>query len=346
MIFQTKISRGSQLLIILLVVLLSVGVTVAKDKPKYEIKFSSLAPEGTTWMNLFHELDDEVRAATNGQVGFKMYPGGVQGDEPDVLRKMRFGQLHAGGFTGNGLGTVLSSMRILEVPFLFESKAEVDFILDEYTDWFDAQFREKGYVLLGWAEVGSVYIFSKEPITDFSEMRGVKMWSWQGDPLAASLFGALSVTPIPLSVPEVLTALQTGMVESVYTSPLGLISLQWFTRIKYMNKFPLTNSMGAVLMTKKQFDRIPEELQNILLEISRKRLKELTIAARLDNTASIEEMKKIGIEMVDGPSDDLLAKYKVMGLGVRKGLIGELYSAELLSNIETSLEKYRIGNAE
>ncbi len=346
MLFRTKYSKCSQLLLILLVVLLSVGVTIAKDRPKYEIKFSSLAPEGTTWMNLFHELDDEVRAETNGQVGFKMYPGGVQGDEPDVLRKMRFGQLHAGGFTGNGLGTVLPSMRILEVPFLFDSKVEVDYILDEYTDWFDAEFRKKGYVLLGWAEVGSVYIYSKEPIYDYSEMRGIKMWSWQGDPLAAALFRALDVTPIPLSVPEVLTALQTGMVDAVYTSPLGLISLQWFTRVKYMSTFPLTNSMGAVLMTKKQFDRIPEDLQNSLLEISRKRLKELTIAARLDNTASIEEMKKIGIEMVDGPSEVQMVKYRSMGLEVRKSLVGELYSAELLSNIEASLEQYRNGNVE
>jgi TRAP-type C4-dicarboxylate transport system substrate-binding protein len=272
-----------------------------------------------------------------------MYPGGVQGDEPDVLRKMRFGQLQGAGFTGNGLGEILPEMRILELPFLYRDKAEIDYILDRFTDYFDKAFREKGYVLLGWTEVGYVYFFSNVPIRTIDDVRGIKVWTWQGDPLAAKLFQALSVTPVPLSVTEVLTALQTGMVDAVYTAPMAAISLQWFTRTKYMNLSPLTNSMGAVLMTKNLFDKIPPDEQKTLLEISRRKLRELTVHTRQDNKTAIETLQKAGVMMIPAPPPEELAKYREVGQEVRQKLIGELYPASLLEAIEKALDEYRSG---
>jgi len=322
---------------------LSAGNARAAERPKYEIKFASVAPEGSTWMNVMHQLDTEVRDTTNGDVGFRMYAGGVQGDEPDVLRKMRFGQLQGAGFTGNGLGDILPEMRILELPFLYRDKKEIDYILDRFTGYFDEAFRDQGYVLLGWTEVGYVYFFSNIPIRTIDDVRGIKVWTWQGDPLAAKLFQALNVTPVPLSVTEVLTALQTGMVDAVYTSPMAAISLQWFTRTKYMNLSPLTNSMGAVLMTRKLFDKIPPAEQQALLAISRRKLHELTLLTRKDNETAIEELKKAGVEMIPAPSDEEMAKYRAVGLQVRRDLTGELYPASLLDAIEKALEEYRSG---
>ena len=316
--------------------------TVAKEKPKYEIKFASLAPEGSTWQNLMHELDQEVRAATNGEVGFKIYPGGVQGDEPDVLRKIRFGQLHAAGFTGNGLGEILPSIRLLELPFFYRDIEELDHIIETFTPYYDEAFRENGFVLLGWAEVGNIYFFSTKPVSNLRDLKELKTWVWQGDPLPTALFDALNISPVPLSVTEVLTGLQTGMIEAVYSSPMATVSLQWFTRVKYMNTSPLTVSQGAVLMSTKQFNKLPPEYQTLLLEISRKKLRELTLLTRIDNDKSIDEMERVGIEMVDPPTDDELASYeKEIGEKLRIKLTGQLYGQELLDSVKAELKKYR-----
>ena len=335
--------RTTTPLLAALLLLFATGISRAADRPKYEIKFASVAPEGTTWMKVMHQLDDSVRVATHGDVGFRMYPGGVQGDEPDVLRKMRFGQLQGAGFTGNGLGEILPEMRILELPFLYRDKAEIDYILDKFTDTFDEAFREKGYVLLGWTEVGYVYFFSNVPIHTIDDVRGIKVWTWQGDPLAAALFKALDVTPVPLSVTEVLTALQTGMVDAVYTSPMAAISLQWFTRTKYMNLSPLTNSMGAILMTKSLFDKIPPDEQKALISISRQKLRELTLLTRRDNKASIDELQKSGVQLIPAPPESELIKYRQIGDEVRKELTGVLYPQSLLDQIEEALKEYRAG---
>lgn len=321
--------------------LASVAGAGAADTPEHLIKFASLAPEGSSWMKQMRALDEAVRDSTGGAVGFKLYAGGVQGDEPDVLRKMRFGQLHAAGFTGNGLGEILPDVRILELPFFYRGKDEIDFVLDEFTDEYDRAFRERGYVLLGWTEVGYVYFFSNVPIRDLTDLHGIKVWTWQGDPLAAALFDALAVTPVPLSVPEVMTALQTGMIDAVYASPMAAVSLQWFTRVEYMNTQPITNSMGAVLLSKRVWDQLDGNEQRVLLSLSRDHLRRLTMLTRADNRKSIEEMEKAGIELLAPPDSAALARYREIGASVREQLAGELYAADLLAKIRQALERRR-----
>lgn len=324
----------------LLAVLLALPAQAA-DKAKHEIKFASLAPEGSTWMNVMRELDTQVRDSTGGTVGFKVYAGGVQGDEPDVLRKIRFGQLHAAGFTGVGMGEILPAVRVLDLPMLFRSKDEVDYVLDRFTPWFDDAFREKGFVLLGWAEVGWVYFFANVPIHATEDLKGIKVWAWTGDPLPKSLLKEFGVTPVPLAVPEVLTGLQTGMIDAIYSPPLAALSLQWFTRVQYMNLTPLTNSMGAVLMSKRQYDRIPEKDRETLLRISRRKLRELTHLSREDNDQAIREMREAGIEMLGPLPADELEQYRQVGIKVQNELAGDLYPEHLLNDIRRALEDYR-----
>ncbi len=342
--YEKRFSLACFFILAFVLTLLNPVHSTARDKPEYEIKFATVAPEGSTWMRVMRALDDELREATEGVVGFKIYPGGVQGDEPDVLRKMRFGQLHAAGYTGNGLGEILPDVRVLELPFLFRNKEEIDHITGLFFDRFDAAFRERGFVLLGWTEVGSVHFFSNKPVRGADDIHGARVWSWEGDPLARALFNAFGIVPRSLPLTEVLTALQTGMIDAVYTTPLAAISLQWFTRVKYMNTYPLTNATGAVLMTKKMFDRIPPEQRDTLLEVSRRRLHELTRLSRRDNDASIEQLVRSGITLIDTPPGEL-AEFKAVGEQVKRKLTGELFSEEILNEVVEALERYRANNA-
>jgi TRAP-type C4-dicarboxylate transport system substrate-binding protein len=308
---------------------------------KNRIKFATVAPEGSTWMNIMKEFGKEVEEKTGGEVEFKIYGGMVQGDEKDVLRKIRINQLQSGGFTGVGLGEILPEVRILESPFLFKNHEEVDYISEKFFQRFADGFEKKGYVLLGWAEVGYVYVYTNSMVNTTDEFKGVKMWMWEGDPLAEATFKAFEINPIPLSLADVLTSLQTGLIDGVYTSPLGCVSLQWFTKIKYFVDVPLTNSIGAVLISAKSFRKLSTEEQTVVKKLAKKHFRKLTEVSRIDNEKSTEEILKYGIKKITVDDPKILDDYERIGNKARQDLIGKLYDQDLLNQIESSLAEFR-----
>ena len=311
-----------------------------KNKPDFQIKFATLAPEGSTWMKTMRAIDDEVRRRTDNRLGFKFYPGGVQGDEKDVLRKIRIGQLHGGGFTGFGLGSVVPEIRIQELPFMFESLDELDNLREQTDDYFFKAFEDEGYLHLGWADVGFVYIFSKNPIRTPEDMEAAKMWIWAGDPLAELFFNAFHISPIPLAAPDVLTSLQTGIIDAVYGSSLACVALQWFTRIDYMSDVPVTHGLGAALVSNKALRKVAPSDVEILVEVARPLLRQLTEKTRVQNLEAIEELKKEGVEIIV-VEDTIRAEFFRTGRGAWSDGVGRLYSQELLDQVMAILDEYR-----
>ncbi len=305
-----------------------------------QIKFATVAPEGSTYLTVLREYTNEVTQLTDGKVKFKIYPSQIQGDEKDVLRKIKFGQLHSAGFTGVGLGEIVPEIRIMELPMLFRSYDEVDHIKSLLYDDFAKKFEEKGFIILGWADVGFAYVFAQKPILSLEDLRGTKMWMWEGDPVAEATFNALKVSAIPLSLTDVLTSLQTNLIEAVYVPPLPCVSLQWHTRIKTMMNVPLANVTGAVLISKKMFDKLTPEHQNILLEKGREHMTRLVELGRKDNQKAIEIMQKNGVEIVEVPQKNL-AEFYSAAKAAGQALVGKLYSQELLDRVLTALDNYR-----
>ena len=323
---------------ILLVVIL---LNMAYSGDVVKIKFATVAPEGSTWLNLMQEFNQAVQEATNGEVKFQIYAGMVQGDEKVVLQKFRHNQLHSGGFTGVGLGIVLPEVRILDSPFLFRNHDEIDYINNKFFDRFAKKFEEKNLVLLGWAEVGYVYVYTNQPVKTVKEFQGVKMWMWEGDPLAEAIFKAFEINPIPLPITDVLTSLQTGMIDGIYASPLACIGFQWFTKTKYMIDVPLANSNGAVLVSKKIFNTLTPEHQKILREKGREYFEKLTQLARIDNEKSTEAILKSGIQRIEITDQAVLDNFVEIGRQTRQSLVGKLYDQSLLDEIESALKEFR-----
>jgi TRAP-type transport system periplasmic protein len=322
----------------LLCLLALVGAqTIAQQ---YTIKFATVAPEGSSWLKVMREYDKAIREQSGGRVGFRIYANGVAGDEKDVIRKIRLGQYHAGGFTGVGVGEVAKKVRILDAPFMFKNYDEVDFIVNKFEPEFLKAFEDGGFVLLGMAEVGFVYVYSGKPVASPEDLKGVKMWMWEGDPIAQAAFEAIGISPIPLSITDVTTALQTGMINGVYTSPLALIALQWFTKVKYMMGEPLADSQGAVMLSKKMYDSLPKDIQDILVSNGRKYFRQLTLSSRKENAQSIETLKQKGITVM-APQKSVAAQFEANGKKARQLLVGKLYSQEFLTQVESSLQTYR-----
>ncbi len=304
------------------------------------VKFATLAPEGSTWIKIMREYDAAIRAQSGGRLGFKIYAGGVAGDEKDVVRKIKLGQYNAAGFTGVGINEIAKKVRVLDAPFLFKNHDDVDFIVNKFDKEFQQALEDGGFVLLGWAEVGFVYIYSGGPVGSAEDLRNTKIWMWEGDPIAEAAFQAIGVSPIPLSITDVSTSLQTGMINAVYSPPYALIALSWFTRVKYMMGVPLANSQGAVLISRKMFDAMPKDLQDILVTNGRKYFRQLTLASRLENEKAISTLKDKGITVIS-PTKEVAAQFESTGKKARQLLVGKLFSQEFLDQVESSVRTYR-----
>ncbi|MDE2292345.1 MAG: TRAP transporter substrate-binding protein DctP [Elusimicrobia bacterium] len=304
------------------------------------IRFATLAPDGTDAMKTMQAIDKEVQEKTGGELKFKFYSGGRQGDEKDMVRKIRVGLLQAGGFTGVGLGEVAPAVRILDAPWLFRNHDEVDYVYKEFAPDFEKAFSDAGYVLLGWTEVGFVYVLSSRPIHGPKDMRDAKMWVWEGDPIAAAAFDAIDVHPIPLSITDVMTSLQTGHIDAVYTAPLYAIALQWDQSAHYIHGEPLANASGAVLISKSFFERLPADQQKVLLDVSRRRLAHLNELTRKANAAALKQLEKQGLKLIPA-SKAAQAAYEAAGRKARQSLVGRLYPQELLDRVEKALASYR-----
>ena len=267
----------------------------AMAAPEYTLKFATLAPPGSSWMNILQEWGDQVKQQSEGRLVFKFYPGGVQGDEPDVLKKMRFNQLQGGAFTGYGIGRMYSPARVLELPFLFDSIEEVDYVRKDLMPGFKQGFRDKGYELLGWMEVGFVHMFSKKPIASMDEIRASRVWLWQGDAMGQAFFKASGISPVPLSIVDVYTSLSTGLIDTVYCTPLAAIALQWFTKTKYVSSVSMTNAIGGLIVSSRFFDKLPDDLKAILQKTGHDAGEKLVTTTREDNIKSAAELKQRGL---------------------------------------------------
>ncbi|MBD3163148.1 MAG: ABC transporter substrate-binding protein [Candidatus Eisenbacteria bacterium] len=314
----------------------------ARDRAEIEIKIATLAPEGSTWMKMMDELDAEIRERTNGEAGLKIYPGGIQGDETVVLRKIRAGQLHGGGFTGTGLGEIAPPLRVLEVPFTFKTIAEVRAVQQALGPRFEEILREAGWELLGWADVGFVYLFSKDPIRSVDDLRSSRMWLWEGDPLAETFLKTVGISPVPLPITDVVTSLQTGLIDAVYTSPMACIALQWFTRVSSMTDLPVTYAMGAVVVRKKTFDKLSPEAQAVVKDASAKWFARLGDATAEENDESIAVLRDRGIEVIALPPERKSA-FRDVGREVRQELVGTLFDQEMLDRMLSALDDARAG---
>ena len=291
----------------------------------YVLKFATLAPQGSTWMNIITDWADQVAKDSGGRLTFKLYGGGVSGDEPDVLRKIRFGQLQGAAMTGHGIGYIYSPARVLEIPFLFRNYDEVDYVRAQLMPEIRAGFHDNGFELLGWTEVGFVQLFSREPIHSLDDMKKRRIWLWQGDPLGDAFFDASGLSPVPLPITEVFTSLSTGLIDTTIAPPLGAIAFQWFTQTPYMTDIPVMDGIGGLIVSRQFFDKLPPDLQALLRKTGEAAGERLVTETRRDNQKSLAVLKQHGVtftrEWKDKDSDLYALRDRAAAALARNGYI-------------------------
>ena len=267
---------------------------------KTVIKMATLAPVGSPWHNLLLEMGQEWRDATNGEVILRIYPGGVAGDERDMIRKIRIGQLHAAAVTIEGLTEISSDMSVFYIPMLVDSFEELDAIRDSLMPELEQGLADGEFRLLAWADVGWAYWFTRKAMYRPAELRGMRHFSWAGDYASEKLWRKGGFQPVPLASVDVLISLQTGVIDAFSTTPLVALSFQWFTSTPNMLDLKWGPIIGGLIISERIWNKLPIEYHSILDRIS----KEMETEAR----ALVSATRSFGPKIREPPFNTLSVK--------------------------------------
>lgn len=298
------------------------------------IKLAGVAPEGTVYMDISHQFEKSVEEKTGGTVDIRWYSGGVLGDEPDMVRLMKLGQLQGAGMTGVGMGKIDIRLRVLELPMLLKSYKEVDIALQKVFPYLQKIAEEKGFLIIAPSEAGFVYLFSKNQVSKIEDLKGVRLWLWERDPFAVEVFrhfkGAI---PVLLPVTDVPMGFSTGLLDAFYASPLVVIALQVYGRVKYMTDFPITYGSGFFVVNKKWFEGLPSNIQKIFISEGKKYFKIMKEEIRGDNEKSLKALEEKGLVVVK-PSPDFALQLKQIGKEIQKKMSKEYNMEKLIEAIK------------
>ncbi|SHO43241.1 TRAP transporter substrate-binding protein [Desulfopila aestuarii] len=330
------------IIVVLMTLLLnsSLGVNSAQAGPKHLFKIASLAPDGSVWVTQFEKFTKEVTEKTGGEVGFRVYAGGIMGDDQAMYRKMRVGQLHGGGFTMTGIASVVPDFRIMSIPFLFNNYQEVDAVSEGLMPLFQEQFSKQGLEFIARTEVGFIYTMSTKPVVSTEELKKSTIWIPAGDPLAATFIDQIGLSPVQLSIPDVLSSLQTGLIDTVFNSLYGSIVLQWFTKAKYVTDNPFGYAYGVFLLDKKKFDKLPPKYATIIRESAAKHFSVLIEETRKSNDESNLVLKKQGVTFVKANPDSLRELQTFRQKTIDKAM-GSAFSEATYNKMMKILDTYR-----
>ena len=305
------------------------------------LKIAALSPEGSVWMNLLREGGAEVLARSDGRVAFKFYPGGVMGDDKAVLRKMRVGQLQGAVLTAGALVQRYPDITLYNLPMIFRSAAEVDFVRRRMDGQLLAGLAAQGLVAFGFAEVGFAYAMSRNPFTSVAGAQAQKVWVPDNDPGAAQALRAFGITPIPLPIVDVLGGLQTGLIDSVAAPPVGAVALQWHTRVAHVLDLPLLYIYGLLVVDKRRFERLAQPDQQSVREVMANMVRRVNARSRQDHEMAAAALANQGL-IWHTPSAGEAAQWRELAQQASQRMVQEGYvSGDLHQTLQQHLVEFR-----
>lgn len=305
------------------------------------IKLGTVAPEGSPWHLMVREMGDAWFKASSGKVQLRIYPGGVAGDEPDMVRKMRVGQLHAAMIANQGLTQIVPDIQALQMPLMLTNYAEVDYVKERLAAKLEALFEAKGFKVLHWGEAGWLHFFTQKPVLRPDDLRPLRLFAWAGDdPIYIDAWKDAGYNPVPIPLGEMLTALQTGLINAFAAPPISALAFQWFGLAKNMTDLQWLPLVGATVISQKSWQEIPEHLRPLLLRAARDASVRYKDDVRKINSDSIEVMKKHGL-IVHRVPKEAMPEWEQRARAGYQRLIGKVVSAQMVAEVERLRNEYR-----
>ena len=263
------------------------------------LKIATVTPEGSQWMTDMRASAAEIKERTNGRVQIKYYGGGVMGNDTKVLGRIRIGALQGGAFTPSALAAQYPDLNLYGLPLVFESEEEAAYVRERMDEKLRQGLEKAGFVSFGFAAGGFAVVMSNTPVRSLDDLRGKRVWVPEGDRISYSSMEALNLSPVTLPLTDVLTGLQTGLIDIVAISPIGALVLQWHTKVKYMTELPLAYTLGFMAIDKKAFDKLTTNDQNIVREVMSRTYESFDRQNLVDNRNARETLLKQKIELVE-----------------------------------------------
>ncbi len=262
------------------------------------IKLGTLAPAGSAWHEALKELAARWEEASGGQVKLRIYAGGAQGDEGDMVRKLRIGQLQAAAISNVGMHDVVREPQAFSTPLLFKDDAEMECAFGRVKDRVESAFLRRDVVVLQWSRIGTAAFFCNAPFQTVNDVARAKTFAWEGDPGMVKVWRTAGFHPVVLSATDLVPAFTTGMIDCVSNVPLYMLTSRAFERARYMLDLPLGFVLGATIVRKDAWERIAPELRGRLLQISREVGEKVDAEIRHLNADAVDEMKRRGLAVV------------------------------------------------
>ena len=320
---------------------LVIGLLFVSSIQAKTFKISTDVPDGTFWMKQMRAAAKEIKKKTAGRVKFKFYPGGVMGSERIAMKKIRINQLQ-GAIVANGvLANIYPDSQVYALPKLFDNTEEVDYIRNKFDRRIKKGIEDTDMVSFGMSETGFAYILSTRKINDTGDLSTYKVWAPSGNKQIALTLNAIGVTPIPLNIGDVLTGLQTNLIDTVIIPPVVAITLQWHTQINFYSNVPLMYIYGTFIISKKQFSKISESDQKIVKGIVGSVLKTIDDRNREENISAFMALKKQGIKD-SSPEKNMLKHWVKKGEDAREIIRQKnIMSNEIIDNVTHELNEFR-----
>ncbi|WP_020675491.1 TRAP transporter substrate-binding protein DctP [Geopsychrobacter electrodiphilus] len=324
--------RNLSLLFLLLLIPLSASALT--------LKLATVVPEGSSWMVQMRDGAKQVEEKTAGRVKIKLYGGGVMGNEKAVLRKIRIGQLQGGAFTSGAMATVAPDLSLYSLPMLFNSLEEVDFVRASMDSMMIKALKDAQFTCFGLAGGGMALMFSKTPIANLADLAGKKVWVPEGDLASYAAMEANGLTPVTLPLTDVLTGLQTGLIDVIGSSPLAAIAFQWHTQVKYFSPTPLSYIFAMLVLDSKVMDKMSSADQQVVSAVFEGIYQRLDKENRQENAQAEEALRKQGL-IEEQPLQQLAQMRAATEAALSTRAQEGLFSADRYAEIKALLQKYR-----
>ena len=306
-----------------------------------ELKIATVSPDGSVWMTALRDAAKQIADRTEDRVRLKFYPGGVMGDDYAVMRKIRIGQLHGGVMTIGPLVQATKEVQLYGLPMQFRSFEEVDYVRSQMDMSLVKAMRSSGYISFGISEVGFAYAMSKEKVTAVDEVQSKRVWVPSGDTGSEEMLAAFGISPIPLTIADVLSGLQTGLINGVTVPPVAAIALQWHTQLEHVLDMPLLYVYGTFVINEKQFKKIDPQDQEVVREILERSTREVGLRNRADHVQAVEALKDQGLQW-NAQTDGLRSEWQVHADRASDDLISQGFvSKSLYDDLSVLLQDYR-----
>ncbi len=305
------------------------------------LKIATVTPEGSQWMKDMRSGAKEIKERTGGRVQIKYYGGGIKGDDKKVLGQIRIRQLQGGAFTPSALSSQYRDLNLYGMPLVFDSEEEAAFVRSQMDERLQQGLEDAGFVNFGFATSGFANILSNTPVKSLADLKGKRVWVPEGDSISYASMEALSLSPVTLPLTDVLTGLQTGLIDIVAIPPNVALIMQWHTKVKYVTRVPLVYTLGFMAVDKKAFDKISPADQAIVREVMEKTYENFNEVNLEDNEGAYEALLNSGIEAVAFDENAYRETRAVLLESNRRlGEKGE-FTLELYDEMMRYIEEYR-----